>query len=182
MVPVAPASTGDVGLGYEAPGTRFPYPFGCTRYLPSCSRSVGRSSKASSSVPSPYVRCRLGFFSTFGALVIGKLELWPCRDFTDLIDVAEGGRGGNGDVERADDGGRANSGTAGGAEVGKTLEIGARDFIRDDDVGIVSLRAAGFAEGVDGRVGGTVNSKPCIRLVVELVCAVFALDDAVGVS
>ena len=39
---------------------------------------------------------------------------------------------------------------------GKTLEIGVRNFMRDDDVGIVSLNAAGLEEGVEGRVGGTV--------------------------
>ena len=62
------------------------------------------------------------------------------------------------------------------------MEMGARDFIRDEDVGIVSLSAAGLDDGVEGLVGGTLYSKPYIRLVVELVCAAFALDDAVGVS
>ena len=95
-----------------------------------------------------------------------------------MTDVAEGGRGGgNGDVDR---GGIGAAGAAG--DVGKTLEMGARDFIRDDDVAIVSLRAAGFDDGVEGLVGGTIYSRPYIRLVVELVCAALALDDAVGVS
>ncbi len=63
---------------------------------------------------------------------------------------------------------------------GKTLDIGARDFIRDDDVGIVSLSAAGLDDGVEGLAGGIGYSKPCRRLVVAV--ATFALDDAVAVS
>ena len=60
------------------------------------------------------------------------------------------------------------------------MDIGVRDFIRDDDVGIVRRSAAGLDDGVEGRVGGTWYSKPWSRLVVA-VCT-FALDDAVGVS
>lgn len=134
-------------------------------------------------MPSPYVRCRFGFFSTFDAF--GRLALEVCLDLIEAADdAAEGGRdvgrdggraGGNGDVERV------TGAVRGGAEVGKTLEIGARAFMRDDEVGIVSLRAAGFDDGVEGRVGGTLYSNPYNRLVVA-VCAFFAFDDAVGVS
>lgn len=109
-------------------------------------------------MPSPYVRCRFGFFRTFGAL--GKLAVGACLDFTDVVDAAEeaaergreGGReGGRGEVERRG----AVVGPGATATVGNTLEIGARDLRRDDDVGIVSRRAAGFDDGVEGRVGGT---------------------------
>jgi hypothetical protein len=48
------------------------------------------------------------------------------------------------------------------------------------DVGIVKRNATGLEEGVDGRVGGTMCSRPCIRLV-ELVCD-FAREAAVGIS
>ena len=112
---------------------------------------------------------------------LGRLALGACLDLTDAADdAAEGGRdggraGGSGDVERV-----RGAVAGGGAEVGKTLEIGVRVLMRDDEVGIVSLSAAGLDDGVEGRVGGTLYSKPCNRLVVA-VCA-FALDDAVGVS
>ena len=112
---------------------------------------------------------------------LGRLELGACLDRTDACDeAAEGGRdggraGGSGDVERV------RGAVAGpGATDGKPLGIGARVFMRDDDVGIVSLRAAGLEDGVEGLVGGTMYSRPYRRLVVA-VCA-FALDDAVGVS
>lgn len=45
-------------------------------------------------------------------------------------------------------------------------------------MGIVSRRAAGFVEGVDGRVGGTCESIECILLVELLLCAL-ARDEAV---
>ena len=66
-------------------------------------------------------------------------------------DATEGGReggrtGARGDVARAEL----------EPAVGNTLVIGVRDFMRDDDVGIVSLSAAGFDDGVEGRVGGTL--------------------------
>ena len=116
----------------------------------------------------------MGFLRTLGAF--GKLALWPCLDLIDAADDAadggrEGGRAGaRGDVDRA------NGAVAG---PGKTLVIGVRDFRRDDDVGIVSLSAAGLEDGVEGRVGGTMYSRPCNRPVVAVV---LALDDAVGVS
>lgn len=124
------------------------------------------------------MRVLFGFLSTFGAF--GRLALCVCFDRADVTDAAEeaaeggreGGRGGGrGDVERAR-----------GADTGpgNTLEIGVRDFIRDDDVGIVSRSAAGLDDGVEGRVGGTLYSRPWKRPVVA-VCT-FALDDAVGVS
>jgi hypothetical protein len=50
--------------------------------------------------------------------------------------------------------------------------------MREDEVGIVSRKAAVLDEGVEGRVGGTVYSDGGIRLV-ELVC-VLARDAAVG--
>ena len=45
-------------------------------------------------------------------------------------------------------------------------------------VGRVRRIAAGFDEGVEGRVGGTTRSAECSRLV-EFVCAL-AREDAVG--
>ena len=72
--------------------------------------------------------------------------VWPSRDF---IEVAEGGRGGgSGDCDRVTEG------------EGKTEVIGVRDFMRDEDVGMVRRRAAGFDDGVEGRVGGTLYSSP----------------------
>ena len=62
---------------------------------------------------------------------------------------------------------------------GKIEEREGRDFIRLD-VGIVKRNAIGLEEGVEGRVGGTMCSSPCIRLV-ELACD-FARDAAVGIS
>lgn len=62
---------------------------------------------------------------------------------------------------------------------GKTEDRAGRDFIRIE-VGIVKRSAAGFEEGVDGLVGGTIKSRPWIRLV-ELVCD-FAREAAVGAS
>ncbi len=84
-----------------------------------------------------------------------------------MLEELEGGRdtSGIGDVGRADVG------------VGKTADIGVRDFIREDAVGIVNLRAAEFEEGVVGRTGAIPNSSACARLA-EL-CA-FAREDAVG--
>lgn len=66
----------------------------------------------------------------------------------------------------------------GGGE--NTDESAGRDFIDRIDVGIVRRSATGFEEGVDGRVGGTMYSRPCIRLV-EFACD-FARDAAVGLS
>ena len=59
---------------------------------------------------------------------------------------------------------------------GKIPDIDGLDFKRDIEVGIVSLRAVGFEEGVEGLDGG--RSTPCIRLV-ELVC-ILAREDAVA--
>lgn len=91
----------------------------------------------------PYCRCRFGFLSIFGADV-DALEL-PVPDRERRLSE-DGGRGGMGEVARgvAED------------EGGKTDEIGARTFRREDDVGIVNRSAAGFEDGVDGRVGGTL--------------------------
>lgn len=102
---------------------------------------MGRSSKASSSVPVPYSRCRFGFLSTFGADV-DALEL-PVPERERKLSE-DGGRGGIGEVARgvADD------------EGGKTDEIEGRAFRRD--VGMVNRSAAGFEDGVEGRVGGTL--------------------------
>jgi len=87
---------------------------------------------------------------TFGA---GKGRLFVCvcpsRDF---MEEADGGRGGGrGDCER---------GATALVGAGKTEEMGVRDFKRDDDVGMVRRRAAGLEDGVDGRVGGTLYSRP----------------------
>jgi hypothetical protein len=124
------------------PATRLPCPLGWTRYCLSLSRSVGKSSKASSSVPLPYSRCRFGFLSTFGAEV-DALEL-PVPERERKLSE-DGGRGGMGEVARGvteDEG-------------GKTDDIEGRAFRREDDVGIVNRSAAGFEDGVGGRVGGT---------------------------
>lgn len=61
---------------------------------------------------------------------------------------------------------------------GNTAESGTRSFVRDDDVGNVSRKAAELDEGVEGRAGGTVYSDDEIRLI-EFVC-VLARDAAVG--
>jgi hypothetical protein len=144
---------------------------------PSFSRSVGRSSIPSSSVPSPYVRCRFGRLNTFGADGGGCGAQSPWRDFerTDSDEGGREGKGGRGDVAREIEGTAAPEGEG----EGNTDESAGRDFIRID-VGIVRRSATGLVEGVDGRVGGTMYSIPCIRLV-EFVCD-FARDAAVGVS
>lgn len=148
------------GFGYEAPGTRVI--LGWTLNLCSLSPSKGRSSKLSSSVPSPYNFGRLGRFKTLMELVIGDgvgdLGCWSERE--------EGGRGIRGEFDL--DGGR----------FGKTADTGGRAFSRDEEVGKVRRRAAGLEEGVEGLVGGTRWSKPWERLVV---CD-FARDDAVADS
>jgi hypothetical protein len=92
-------------------------------------------------VPSPY--CRFGFLSTFGADVDAFELVVPDRERKLSVD---GGRGRLGEVARGvaeDDG-------------GKTEEMGVRAFRREDDVGMVSRSAAGFEDGVEGRVGGTL--------------------------
>lgn len=66
-----------------------------------------------------------------------------------------------------------------GEEPGNTEDREGLDFTRNE-VGIVRRKAAEFDEGVDGRVGGTIKSSVCIRLV-ELVCDL-ARDAAVGAS
>lgn len=148
------------GFGYEAPGTRVV--LGWTRNLVSLSPSRGRSSKPSSSVPSPNTFGRFGLLKTFmepgtGAGV-GGLGSWS--------DKEEGGRGISGEFDL--DGGR----------LGKTADTGGRAFSREEEVGIVRRRAAGLEEGVEGRVGGTKYSKPWARLAV---CD-FAREEAVAVS
>lgn len=157
---------------YIAPGTRLPYAFGATRYRVSLSRSVGKSSNASSSVPSPYVRCRLGLRNIFGPddedAVLG-----PAAAF-DRKDVEDGGRDGTG------------TGTGDDRpfpvfdEPGKTDVIGVLALRREDDVGIVRRNAAGFDDGVDGRAGGTTYSDERMR-PVELLC-VLAREAAVAPS
>jgi len=94
----------------------------------------------SSSVPSPYSRCRFGFLSTFGATEVLEPPV-PDRECK-LSD--DGGRGGIGEVARG----------VAAVDGGKTDEIGGRAF-RRDEVGIVRRSAAGLEDGVDGRVGGT---------------------------
>lgn len=122
---------------------------GCTLNLISLSPSKGRSSKLSSSVPSPYNFGRFGRFKTLIELVIGDgvggLGCWSERE--------EGGRGIRGEFDL--DGGR----------LGKTADTGGRAFNREEEVGIVRRRATGLEEGVEGRVGGTRYSKPWARLV-----------------
>ena len=82
----------------------------------------------------------------------------------------DGGRGGIGDVARG----------VAAVDGEKTDEIEGRAFKRVDEDGIVRRSAAGLEDGVDGRVGGTLYSRPRI-LLVELVC-VLAREDAVGAS
>lgn len=127
---------------------------GCTLNLTSLSLSVGRSSKASSSVPSPYVLWRLGRRNSLGADddEMDGVRLWEARLRKEAVD---GGRGGMGEVARYGGWGCARVLAVEGP--GKTEDRAGLDFIRME-VGIVSRNAAGFDEGVDGRVGGTVNS------------------------
>lgn len=66
-----------------------------------------------------------------------------------------------------------------GEEPGNTEAKEGLDFTRSE-VGIVSRKAAGFDDGVDGRAGGTIKSSACSRLV-EPVCDL-ARDAAVGAS
>lgn len=66
---------------------------------------------------------------------VGGLGCWR--------EMEEGGRGISGEFDL--DGGR----------LGKTVDTGGRVFNRDEEVGMVKRRAAGFEEGVEGLVGGT---------------------------
>jgi hypothetical protein len=93
-------------------------------------------------VPLPYSRCRFGFLSTFGADV-DAFEL-PVPERERKLSE-DGGRGGIGEVARG----------VAEEEPGKTDEIEGRDLRREDDVGMVNRSAAGFEDGVEGRVGGT---------------------------
>jgi hypothetical protein len=135
---------------------------GCTLNLVSLSPSKGRSSKASSSVPSPYNFGRFGRFKTLSEPGmgdgVGGLGCWRERE--------EGGRGISGEFDL--DGGR----------LGKTADTGGRAFNRDEEVGMVRRRAAGLEEGVEGRVGGTRYSKPWAR---PAVCDL-AREEAVAAS
>ena len=74
----------------------------------------------------------------------------------DAVELLVPGR----ECKLSDDGGRGSVGelARGVAEEegGKTAEIGARAFKREDDVGIVNRNATGFEDGVVGRVGGTL--------------------------
>jgi len=65
----------------------------------------------------------------------------------------DGGRGGGGcgEVDLGNGGAFAEV-----AEVGKRDDIGGRALRREEDVGMVSRRAVGLDEGVDGLVGGTL--------------------------
>lgn len=89
-------------------------------------------------------------------------------------DNDEGGREGNGEVARTAEALAALDDEG----AGKTDDRVGRDFIRIED-GIVN-RSAAVEDGVDGLVGGTACSRPCIRLV-EFVCD-FAREVAVGSS
>lgn len=84
----------------------------------------------------------------------------------------EGGRGNNGDVARSVGDGALSDGGA-----PNTAERAGRDLSRDW-VGMVRRSAAGFDDGVEGRVGGTLKS---IILLVEFLW-VLARDAAVGSS
>jgi hypothetical protein len=104
----------------------------------------------SNSVPSPYVRGRLGRRRSFGTAVGERVVLRRGTD--DRMEDIEGGRGGKGEEDRV----RGDS-CVGLAELPNTWDSAGRAFKRDC-VGIVSRRAAGLEEGVDGRVGGTLKS------------------------
>ena len=73
----------------------------------------------------------------------------------DAVELLVPGR----ECKLSDDGGRGSMGEVvrGMAEEegGKTAEMGARAFKREDDVGMVNHSAAGFEDGVEGHVGGT---------------------------
>ena len=68
-------------------------------------------------------------------------------------------------------------GGKGGVAGGNTPDNKGRDFVRERVVGIVSLKAVGLSEGVDGLVGGSCMPATCI-LLIELAC-VLARDAAV---
>lgn len=104
----------------------------------------------SNSVPSPYVRGRLGRRRIFGAMVGERVVL---RRGTDArIEDVEGGRGGIGEEDRV-----KGDSWVGVTEPPKTCDSAGRAF-RRDCVGIVSRRAAELEEGVHGLVGGTLKS------------------------
>lgn len=81
----------------------------------------------------------------------------PCRD-RDRSDRDEGGldgaRGGRGDDARA-----ADPPALLGEGAGKTADSAGLNLVRID-VGIVRRNATGLEDGVEGRVGGTMLSKP----------------------
>ncbi len=114
-------SLGD--LAKLPPGMRLPWPLGCTLNRLSLSRSVGKSSIASSSVPSPYVRIRFGLRSTLGAKGVDVCEA--------SLEV-EAGRGGRGDTVRRRGGGC----TLPDGDEQKTAGNAGRD-LRRPDVGTV---------------------------------------------
>jgi len=125
---------------------------GSTRNLNSLSLSVGRSSNASNSVPSPYVLCRLGRRNTLGAVDGATEGIWV-RGTPFRSEAVDGGRGGNGEVARCTGGWL----TEVAEGPGNTEAREGLDFTRIE-VGMVRRNAAGLEEGVDGRVGGTVKS------------------------
>jgi hypothetical protein len=110
------------------------------------------------------VRRRLGLFKTLGAEEVGMVVARGGLD-----EDEDGGRRGRGDaVRKVDD-------DAVPAEVpANTEDKAGLDFIR---VGIVRRRAAALAEGVEGRVGGTLYSKRETEFLWDL-----ARDAAVGSS
>ena len=110
--------------GKLAPGMRFPHPLGWTRNRPSFSRSVGRSSIPSSSVPSPYVRCLFGLRSTFGAADGGLLAI--AEGFRDRTQGGRGGGAGGGGDVRVTGGWIAKMG-----DPAKTLDNAGLAFSRD---------------------------------------------------
>lgn len=64
----------------------------------------------------------------------------------------------------------------------KMAEMGGRDLRREDAVGIVRRSAAGFADGVLGRVGGTWYSGAYSLEDDWKLAAIFARDEAVEPS
>lgn len=119
----------------------FDVPLGVTLNLRSFSFSTTRSSRASSSVPSPQARAFFGFFISFGPLIIvgGRIrdgDATRAIGTGDLLDCLDGGEVGGWGCE------------------GKTLETGTRDLARELSVGIVRRDVLGESMGVVGRGTG----------------------------
>lgn len=144
--------------------------FGITLYFLSFSLSTTRSSRASSSVPSPHVRADLGFFMSFGP--VGTALGRTIRDGDATRALANG----TGDVLDCLEGGDDDDDGAGWP--GNTEDIGTRDLARELNVGIVSRVVPGESIGVVGR--GTWTNREVRDGRSAWAVAAFAREDAVG--